>query len=305
MANKRIILIHGLDSKPPKEDLFKFWKQCLKKNLELHDNYIIDDSILSMSYWANEIPNHLEDKNVDVVTTQQKIDEMLALRVQYGNNLHNNLSEIIGGFFKDKIVDLASMLTGALTLKDEILEGNLQEIKFYQNDQYIADKIRNQLEKEIIKAWDNDEEIAIISHSMGTFIAYDVLWRFSRKNVDKYKPYHNKKISLLMTMGSPLGETAVQNLLFGNHYKDDRKFPSNVECWYNFSALGDIVSHDSTLGDDFQNEMKGNSLLETCKDYINLQNIYRGSNDKINPHKSYGYLVQPKLAEKLLEFLNG
>lgn len=196
------------------------------------------------------------------------------------------------------------MLTGALTIKDNVLENYLQEINYYQNDQYIADNIRKHLEKEITAAWNENHEIAIISHSMGTFIAYDVLWRLSRKNLEKYKSYHDKKVPLFITMGSPLGENAIKNLLFGEAHEDERRFPSNIQKWYNFSAIGDIVSHDSTLKDDFHLTMKDRyRLLEDNKDYVYLQNIYKNSKGKLNPHKSYGYLIQPKLAKVLIEFL--
>lgn len=298
---KKVIFIHGLNSKPPKEDLFKFWKQCLLKNLELTDSSIqLEDSMFSMVYWANEIPNHLEDENINEV--QQSIDKMLNKREEVGDKLHNGKLNIIGGVLAETVTDVVSMLSGALTIKDNVLESYLQEINYYQNDQYIADKIRNHLEDEIIKAWEEGNEIAIISHSMGTFIAYDVLWRFSRKNLPKYKKYHTKKIPLFITMGSPLGEKGVKKLLFADDHKDERKYPSNIKRWYNFSCTGDVVSHDSTLEDDFCKDMKNKDLLEKYRDYINLQNIYRNPKNKLNPHKSFGYLIQPKLAEVLIEF---
>ncbi|MFQ6116558.1 MAG: hypothetical protein ACE5NG_21075, partial [bacterium] len=170
---------------------------------------------------------------------------------------------------------------------------------------------RLSLEKELKDAWKNNKQIALLSHSMGTFISYDVLWRFSHRNVDDYPQYRDRKVSLFVTMGSPLGDKTVQDLLFANRYDREsiRFYPINIQRWHNYSCLGDIVSHDSTLGDDFHKKMQKLGLLPSGKDfardYVKLYNPFITVSGKRNPHKSYGYLVQPKLAKWLVKFLKG
>lgn len=39
------------------------------------------------------------------------------------------------------------------------------------------------------------------------------------------------------------------------------------------------------------------------RDYGTLYNPHDTSKDKKNPHKSYGYLIQPKLSQKFKEFM--
>lgn len=66
----------------------------------------------------------------------------------------------------------------------------LRETELYDEDQYIADKMREPLENALREAWDNSCDIALLSPSMGTFISYDVLWRFSHRNVEGFKEYN-------------------------------------------------------------------------------------------------------------------
>ena len=57
-----------------------------------------------------------------------------------------------------------------------------------------------------------------------------------------------------------------------------------------FLLSHNIVCHDSTLDDDLFKGMKKHNSFENAE-----------SNK--NPHKSYGYLIQPKLSEKFKEFM--
>ncbi len=173
----------------------------------------------------------------------------------------------------------------------------------YSNDQFTAGKIRKTLENPLQKAMDDGKKIAIIAHSMGSFVAYDVLWRFSHHR--NFKVFHDKKVNLFVTIGSPLGDPTIQDLMLGKRYgfKKSSGLPTNIHNWINFAALGDIVCHDQTIADDFA-AMKKMNFLQDFRDYRGLFNPYRNRKEKINPHKSYGYLLQPKLAKMILKFLD-
>ena len=90
-----------------------------------------------------------------------------------------------------------------------------------------------------------------------------------------------------------------------------------ARCWHNYTCLGDVVSHEHDFERDFFSEMKRLKLLpkqpkHRAIDYSNLHNPFevvshgadRGS-EKRNPHKSYGYLVQPNLGTWLADVLLG
>lgn len=316
MNNKRIIMIHGLASKPPEADVRRLWKKCIVESIKVDRPGFFDgvnetalDDIFRMVYWANDIPSHLEDEPAYVGKLDAAVDAVIEERKDKGDGFHVGLGDKFKAFFKDIAIDAVYTLTTALTVKDDVAKGILEEVRLYSEDQYIADKVRNSLEDELRDAWDNNKEVVLVSHSMGTFIAYDVLWRFSHRNTEGYKKFRNNKVKFFITMGSPLGENVVQDILFAKRYKKEgkRSYPNNIDHWHNYACLGDVVAHDSTLKDDFFKEMHKLKILpkENARDYEKLYNPFKKPSDKKqNPHKSYGYLVQPKLSKWLVEFLN-
>ena len=75
--------------------------------------------------------------------------------------------------------------------------------------------------------------------------------------------------------------------------------PENVlRSWSNFSDLHDNVAMNYNLNDDFE----GNSHQVRAADYV-IFNDYECHANR-NPHKSYGYLRAPELAEAINSFLN-
>ncbi len=76
------------------------------------------------------------------------------------------------------------------------------------------------------------------------------------------------------------------------------KTPENVSrYWYNFSDLHDKVAFNYNLGDDYsKNSFHIKALDKTVfNDYV--------IGGERNPHKAYGYLRTPELAEVVYDFL--
>jgi hypothetical protein len=324
LQKKRVIMIHGLAPKPPKNDLHEFWKRCLIENLRLEDAALatelegVADDCFRSAYWANATPHHIEDDADYVIALRKRVKSVIEARIAAGEEFHVGKGAKIKDFFKDRGEDLVKIVSGALTVKDDVMKGFLNEIKLYDEDQYIADLMRKGLEDELRAAWDDGCEVALLSHSMGSFIAYDVLWRFSHRSTDGFREYNDKRVQIFATMGSPLGEGAVRDLLFAAHHKNTnaRHFPGNIDFWHNYSCLGDVVSHPSSLDDDFFKPMRKLGLFPKkpkfrAIDYDNLHNPFvvvtnpgNKRKEKRNPHKSYGYLVQPRLGSWLKDFLH-
>jgi len=87
---------------------------------------------------------------------------------------------------------------------------------------------------------------------------------------------------------------------------NSNRHPFNIKQWHNFFAYGDVVCHDSSLEDDFFKGMKEhvrNYRKGELMDDTKLYNPFITAEDKKNPHKSYGYLIQPKLSQKFKEFM--
>ena len=222
-------------------------------------------------------------------------------------------------FFKDRGLDVANVLAGALTVKDDVMKSFLRETELYDEDQYIADRMRRPLEDALRAAWKKKCEVALVSHSMGTFISYDVLWRFSHRNMAGFREFRKNRVRMFVTMGSPLGGSAVREMLFARRHRTHgrRQFPVNIDLWHNYAALGDVVSHQHNFEKVFFREMYRLKLIprrprHRAIDYTQLYNPFlvvshsgnRGR-EKRNPHKSYGYLVQPRLGTWIADFLRG
>jgi len=323
IENIRFLFVHGLASKPPKEKLHELWARAFIENLSIDRSEIGDylrqhPEAMVSAYWANCIPDHIEDSAAYVRAVSKRVDAVIEARKSEKNNLHFSK----GGLDRNKKavkrfgISLVNALSRALRVKDDVIENNLREVRLYKNDQYIADRIRAPLESALREAWTAGKEVVLISHSMGTFISYDVLWRFSHRSEDCYRSYRKYRVKQLITMGSPLGDETLRTFMLTDRWKNavkekraedrNRYFPLNIDEWYNFSALGDVVCHDSTLDDDFFRVMKeAVSRYKTVpfRDYVSLYNPYTSAAGEENPHKSFGYLIQPKLSQKVLEII--
>ncbi len=155
----------------------------------------------------------------------------------------------------------------------------------------VKDIIRNRLANVIRKH--KGKEILLISHSMGTIIAYDVC-NFLVPEI---------KINTLITMGSPLGLPIIMSKIAEEHKIFNPeivklKTPKNISrSWHNYADIEDTVALNYNLSDDFEASSSGVKV----KDSI-IENNYV-ANDEHNPHKSYGYLRTPEFSNMLADFL--
>jgi hypothetical protein len=102
----------------------------------------------------------------------------------------------------------------------------------------------------------------VVSHSLGTVIAYDVL---------REPAMVNREIPLLVTMGSPLGYSEIQDRV-----RKPLQVPAAVGRWSNVADLQDIVAFDNTLNNDFHGGM---ALIDFTVDNVSPNN-----------HAAFGYL---------------
>ena len=322
LSDKRIIMIHGLASKPPADVTHELWRGTLTENIRVSHRALArrldaHPEVFVSAYWADAVPHHIPDDADYCRRLRRQIEKVIAERRAVKDNFHVGIGERFSGFFKDRGLDLVKLLAGALSVKDEVMTRFLRETELYDQDQYIADQMRASLEQALRDAWDSGLQPAIVAHSMGSFIAYDVLWRFSHRRAEGFAAYNRKRIKMFATLGSPLGDSSVRNLLFARHHchHSRRQFPTSIECWHNYACLGDVVAHQRNFDSTFYSPMRALGLFPTGKpyrsiDYVDLHNPFevvshtgnRGR-EKRNPHKSYGYLVQPRLGSWLADYL--
>ena len=129
-------------------------------------------------------------------------------------------------------------------------------------------------------------------------VAYDTFWKFSRTG--EYRDYWKKRIDLWITLGSPLGDETVKDYLRGAMASGERKYPANVTRWENVAAEDDYISHDQRVKNDYKKMLRF-GLVNQLRDHRIYNLAVR--NGKSNPHSSVGYLVNPKVAKLIAEWV--
>lgn len=191
--------------------------------------------------------------------------------------------------FFDEIAGLISpLLAGGLSRR--IIKRMLPDLGAYITSRKVGSAVRERLQTPLMRALDGSEDVAIVAHSMGCVASYDVLWKLS--HMSEYRAYHDRKVSLWLTLGSPLGEPAVRECLYDSNEPPDGRWPRNIRRWINVAAYDDFVAHDETAADDFRAMA---SLGCDIQDLPKIHTFWVGTGG-LNPHKFYGYLDHPEVA---------
>jgi hypothetical protein len=97
-----------------------------------------------------------------------------------------------------------------------------------------------EIRERVIGLFPDGEPVIVISHSLGTIVAYDVLASFDG----------SREIPLWVTLGSPLGIGNVQKRLNGGS-EPPAPVPKGVGAWHNLADDHDPVAVEITLADEF------------------------------------------------------
>ena len=106
----------------------------------------------------------------------------------------------------------------------------------------VRQELRSRLLKELAAAAAEAERVVIVSHSMGTMIAYDVL-----RNCPECP-----QVDTLITLGSPLGVREVQQELIAVDAKDVDFPAAKLRRWVNiYDPLDPVAGADPKLANDY------------------------------------------------------
>lgn len=167
--------------------------------------------------------------------------------------------------------------------------------RYFSQDDRIGYDIREVLKAPLRRALAEGRPVLVIGHSLGSVIAYDALWELT------HEEHVTGKLDFL-TMGSPLGLRFIQQRLRGADREGAARYPHLIHEWHNIAAIGDLISLDPELADNFS-EMIELGLAEAIIDYFEgIYTHYRDEVDGLNPHRSYGYLIHPVTAARVAEW---
>jgi hypothetical protein len=199
----------------------------------------------------------------------------------------------------DNIARAVSPVLSLFGLSERVIKKTLPDLGAYLTSRVVGSEIRERLQAPLRKALLAGDEVALVAHSMGCIVSYDVLWKFSR--MSEYRDTWGHKVSLWLTLGNPLGEPAVRENLYDADEPEDGMYPSNAVHWLNIAAKDDFVAHDATAADDFS-EMRQRRLVQKIEDMPRIYTFWAGYEGS-NPHKFYGYLNHPKVAARLARWI--
>ena len=301
MANV-IIGIHGLGNKPPRQLLEHWWRLSMTEGLRSNHLTTVLPKF-KMVYWADivhEKPLNESEKDPDSpYYIEEKYTKALQNFPRENHNTRRKLVDFLGRqmnriFLNDDLSLNYSNITDAIVSK------YFNDLEIYYHENYTkkngqickaSEMIRERL-LGILEEHKNDD-IMLISHSMGSIIAFDVL-TFVAPHI---------RINTFITMGAPLGLPVViskiaseqkQRGILSVHMTTP---PGIIKNWINFSDILDKVAFNYKLSDDFSE----NTLGIKPVDFLVVNNYEM--NGIRNPHKSYGYLRTPEFSKILNDFI--
>lgn len=311
---KRLILIHGRHFKPAKDILKANWCDAIRHGLKRDkDEKLLTtyDGIDKNFVYYGDLSNAFlrkhgstYDETKDVKDRQECLGRLKkysynAFLRKYGKKNYEALEG--ASAWKEGLADMFGGLAGTLRVADPLISMVAKDIDHYWNpDTAFGSKVRWRLTEPLKKALYDGDDIMLVSHSLGTMISYDVLWKFSYYGEYETLRERGNKLNTLVTLGSPLGDKTVMKNLKGGSASGPRRYPTLIRTWKNFAAEDDYISYDQTLADDYKN-MKRAKMVKSVRDHrlYNLAVRY----EKSNPHHGVGYLIHPKFINVLAIWL--
>ena len=299
---KVIVGIHGLGNKPPKAILQDWWLKSIREGLDKINKERVSVPF-ELVYWAditnakpldlsvNDKENPLFIDEVYKKGNQTRVKKQTSLKVKIIKYIEEQIDKI---FLNDDLSINFKDVT------DKLIHHYFKELEIYYREDCksitnpecnVKKDIQDRL-KLILKKY-KGYQILLISHSMGSIVAFDVL-----SDIENVKP-----IDTFVTIGSPLGIPVIVSRIFAEQKNKNRDIqkpsaPDNIlKSWYNMSDMEDKVALDHTLNDDFDPNKNGVSAID-----VTVVNNYEMNNEE-NHHKSFGYLRTTEMANIIHKFL--
>lgn len=179
-------------------------------------------------------------------------------------------------------------------LPEEVRSTDHEISRYFNNTDDVARKIRELLKQTLRPMLEQQDVVLLIGHSLGSVIAYDTLWELSREEGMK------GKVDFL-TLGSPMGMHYIRRRLLGMNGSGVKSYPDLIRHWINVAAEGDVTALNQNLKESFH-PMLEQGLVESIEDHCHgIYNFFR-SDEGLNCHRSYGYLVNPAVGSIIVDW---
>lgn len=304
-----LVYVHGRDFKPHADDWLDICVAAMLAGIERDYPDMVEpfqQIKKQLAYYGDITGEFLArqglryDEALDVSDRKNALINLtsIAKKKNFGVNRYDRLPG--KSALTEFAADVIAPVLGRIGLSKKLLaKVGIDLDEYWNKDSDFADRIRRRVRESICAAIDTEKKVFLISHGTGCIVTFDVLWELSHHSTyaDSYRA---RKIDLWLTLGAPLGDSMVQKRLFGASKKGIERYPANVVSWHNISAEDDFVSHDDTLADDFK-PMLTQRQVSCIRDYRIYNMAVRYG--KSNPHSSLGYLVHPRVAQIVSEWM--
>ena len=233
---KTILLIHGRAPKPSESDLKGFWLEALRHGLERdHPNKLADFSQAHVEFiyygnLNNEFLDPEHDLEADAASRRTTLDELKDYsRGDFDRAHYDNLPG--KSSLKEFVADTFADLFHVFRASDPLIHLVAPDMREYWNpESEFGTNVRYPMIRPLKEAIDRKDTILVIGHSLGSMIAFDTFWKFSR--MGEYRPdYTEGEIDLFVSIGSPLGDETVKS-----HLKE--RVPEGLEDIHRTSGAG-------------------------------------------------------------------
>ena len=294
MSRPLILYIPGLLPKPDAGVHKDALRRCLLAGVERIDARVADElrsdeHCFDLVAWTYDFYREHRDFSIDAKSVDALVEQVETTEkdIVEATTLTKRILR-----WAYRVVDLFPFLIPHLA--SEKLEIHLRDLRRYiGNANGIGDHTREMLKLPLRAAGEMNRPTLLLAHSMGSVIAYESLWEMSHDGRD------DAVLDMLVTMGSPLGQTYVQRRLLGHERDGAERYPTNIRRWVNLAAVGDMTAVDPVLVNDFK-EMLDLGLVESIDD-IEIFNGFR-LDGVLNEHAEYGYLINRVTAELVVNW---
>lgn len=292
-----IIYVPGMKPKPPVADHRETLWKCILEGVRRADrsaaqSLALRQDMFQLIGWTSLFYSEQRDLAADLPGVERilRLDGPEARDVREALHWHKRIAQ-----FVYLVSDAFPILINLVANPD--LKATLQDSRrYFRNDHGVATEIRKTVSDALEAVWRAGHRIMLIGHSLGSVIAYDVLWDLSRRQASDVRVDH------FVTLGSPLGLKFVKRRMLNTRHRELNQYPSNIRKWSNLSAVGEMTALDRSFADDYRPMLEQN-LVESITDHIELMNYFRGP-EGLNVHRCYGYMVNEKTGAVISEWLN-
>lgn len=294
MTNKHIIFVPGKNPKPQASQHRELLWKTLIEGVRRADRTIASNlqthyAQFHLVSWNQLFYHTYKDITPDIPWVDALINKHGPSEqdIQEASSWHKRLDRAL--------FTLADHVPLVIKLLPEEVDSAATEInRYFDNVDNVASDIRKLLKQTLRPLLEKNEPVLLMGHSLGSVIAYDTLWELS------YKEGLHGKVDFL-TLGSPLGMHYVQRRLMGMRENGKKDYPKLIRRWINIASEGDIIALERNFHNSFEDMLK-EGFVRSIEDHSQGIFNYFRSDEGLNCHRSYGYLVNPAVGSVIADW---